>query len=166
MSFEDKLDLTKQLIEQSDSEHFIIFSNNNTNVKKIELYLNNYGIPTVSFFSDQDDKERLENLYKFRAKEFVVLVCGDGANRGIHFDFNSHVIQFDSATNATNLLHRFGRTGRLGQKGSATSFMRKEDYPLLSTFQELIDNSKPVNAAFSRKRSFSKRINTTNETNH
>lgn len=156
-TIEEKMQAIVQLIDQSTEENFIIFCSKNDNVEGIVKYLNENNITALSFSSDIPDQQKVENLFKFRSKNYIAFVCSDSANRGIHFDFDCHVIQFDSANNAINLLHRFGRTGRLGKKGVVTSFVKKEDYALLGKFQELIDNSQPVKEVFSKNRSFSKR---------
>ena len=154
---EQKMQAIIQLIDQSKEEHFIIFCSKNDHVASITQFLNENNITALPFSSEISDQEKIENLFKFRSKNYIALVCSDSANRGIHFDFDCHVIQFDSANNAINLLHRFGRTGRLGKRGVVTSFVTKDDYALLSKFQELIDSSQPVKEVFSKNRSFSKR---------
>jgi ATP-dependent RNA helicase DeaD len=154
---EEKMQAIIQLIDQSPEEHFIVFCSRNEHVDAITKYLNQNNITALPFSSDNSDQDKVENLFKFRSKNYVAFVCSDSANRGIHFDFDSHVIQFDSAKNAINLLHRFGRTGRLGKKGVVTSFVKKEDYALLGRFQELMDNSQPMKEIFSKNRAFSKR---------
>lgn len=156
LDFETKLDFLLQLIEKAEGEHFVIFCQKNESVQQVNRFLNDNEIPSLEFSSSLNDTQRIENLFKFRSGKHVAFVCSDNANRGIHFDFNAHVIQFDSAQNAINLLHRFGRTGRLGNTSHVTSFVCKEDVVLLSNFQNLMDNAEKITDILSRKRAFSK----------
>ena len=158
LTMETKLDLLLQLIQSSQSEYFVIFAQKNESVRQISQFLVEQDVPVVDFHSDMKEAQRVEHLFKFRSGKYPVFVCGDSANRGLHFDFDAHVVQFDSAQNAINLLHRFGRTGRLGKKGKVTSFVCEADYALLTRFQDLMENAKRITPIVTRKRSFSKNL--------
>ena len=135
----------------------MVFCSSNEEVSSVATFLSQKDVPALPLHGELNDSEKLQNMLNFRQKKFPVLVCSDAANRGVHFDFNPHIVQFSSPQNAIALLHRFGRTGRLGKKGVVTSFVTAADVPLLASFQELINNSLTIDAISSRKRSFSKK---------
>ena len=158
LSLDTKLDLLLQLIQSSASEYFVVFAQKNESVRQISQFLGENGVPVIEFQSELKEAQRVERLFQFRSGKYPIFVCGDSANRGLHFDFDAHVVQFDSAQNAINLLHRFGRTGRLGKKGKVTSFVVEEDYALLTRFQDLMENAERITPIVTRKRSFSKNL--------
>ena len=123
LGIDQKMDLLSQLIELSPNDRFIVFTQKTSDVTLIANYLNEHEAPAIEFHSDLNDNQRVDNLYRFKSNQYAVLVCSDSANRGIHFDFDTHVVQFESAKNAISLLHRFGRTGRLGEKGNVVSMI-------------------------------------------
>ena len=137
LSLEKKLALLKEIIFVSEYEHFIIFCQSNAVVFDLYQYLNYQGIPSLYLSGSMPETERLTNLLSFKSNEASVLVCSDSANRGLHFNFNSHIIQFDSPPTPIEMLHRFGRTGRLGKKGKVTSFMTEKDTKLYMNFDKL-----------------------------
>lgn len=87
-----------------------------------------------------------------------VMVCTDAAARGIDIQDISHVIQADFAPNAIDFLHRIGRTGRAGKAGRVTSLYREHNLALVQVLQSYISEGRPLEAAFSRARSFSKKM--------
>jgi len=152
----ERLNLLKDVVFSSEYNHFIVFCSANKDVMTVTEYLISQGIPTTYLTGDMSEPGRLKNLLKFKSTDANILVCSDSVNRGFHFDFDCHVIQFDTAKHVFNLLHRFGRTGRLGKKGHVTSFVTKADHKLLSTFTKLMENSKTLDPLFSRNRSLSR----------
>lgn len=153
-----RLDLLLSVILTSEYERFLIFCNTNQEVDEVHYYLEQRNISSIRFISSLSESQRINALCKFKSDKNTILVASDLANRGLHFDFDPHVVQFSCAQNAITLLHRFGRTGRLGKKGRVTSFITNTDVPLLSSFQDLTSQSLPVAAITSRKRSFNKKL--------
>ena len=144
LSFEEKLYTLQNIIENSDYNNFIIYINSNEKIKQILFYFKTIGFPICEISQNLKENENTFNMYKFKNNELPILICSDSMNRGIHFDFPCHVIQFDSAKNLNDLVHRFGRTGRLGGKGLVTSFCGKNDFNLLLQFQEFLDQGESL----------------------
>ena len=88
----------------------------------------------------------------------VVLVCTDAAARGLDIQGVDHVIQADFAKSAIDFLHRAGRTARAGKAGRVTSLYDVDAEPLVNAIREAVEAGKPVEGAFSRKRSFRKKF--------
>ena len=154
----EKIALLVKLIPSSVDSSFIVFVRNGSHVKSIAEVLASHNITSLGLTSEMSDTDRLYSLYRFKNGKASVLICTDVVCRGVHIDFDCHVVQFDCAENAVSLLHRFGRTGRMGRKGVVTTFMTQKDRPLLERFQGMIDSKNDISPIISRKRSFSKRF--------
>lgn len=107
------------------------------------------GVPTL---------ERFATLAAFRAGEVDVLVCTDSAARGLDVPGVAHVVQADFALNAVDYLHRAGRTARAGAPGRLTSLFDDEAAQLVAAVRAAVEAGSPVEDAFSRKRSFRKKL--------
>ncbi|KAI3816819.1 hypothetical protein L1987_16524 [Smallanthus sonchifolius] len=87
-----------------------------------------------------------------------IFVCTDAAARGTDIPNVSHVIQAEFATSAVDFLHRVGRTARAGQTGLVTSMYNKSNHDLVAAVRQAGKLCQPVEKAFSRKRSFRKKL--------
>jgi superfamily II DNA/RNA helicase len=85
-------------------------------------------------------------------------VSTDAAARGIDIAQVTQVVQADFASNAVDFLHRIGRTARAGCSGKVASLYMPEDAPLAEVQQQFIEAGEPIEGAFSRNRSFSKKM--------
>ena len=102
--------------------------------------------------------ERMANLEEFRRAEDAVLVCTDAASRGLDIPDVSCVVQVGFAASAVDYVHRIGRTARAGKMGRVVNVYTRESEDLVRSVREAIRGGRPVQDAFSRKRSFRKRI--------
>jgi superfamily II DNA/RNA helicase len=91
------------------------------------------------------------------------MVCTDAAARGLDIQDITHVIQADFAPNAIDFIHRIGRTGRAGRKGKVTSLYRQENLGLVSVLRQYVEEGRPLEAMFSRARSFSRKLKRSGE---
>ena len=57
-----------------------------------------------------------------------------------------------------DFIHKIGRTGRAGRAGKVTSLYRQQSGALAEVLRQYIDEGRPLEAAFSRARSFSRKI--------
>mmetsp|Transcript_4811 Transcript_4811/g.12634 ORF Transcript_4811/g.12634 Transcript_4811/m.12634 type:complete len:103 (-) Transcript_4811:20-328(-) len=88
-----------------------------------------------------------------------VQVCTDSASRGIDIPGVACVVQAGFASSAVDYLHRIGRTARAGRRGKVVSiYSESESGDLVRAVKRAIDRDMPVEDAFSRKRSFRKKI--------
>lgn len=66
--------------------------------------------------------------------------------------------QADFAPNAIDFLHRIGRTARAGNTGRVSSLYREHNRALVDVVRKYIVEGVPLEAAFSRARSFRRKL--------
>lgn len=138
LSFEDRMEVLKEIINNLDHDNFIIYCNHNKSVKQIGEYLTSQAVPCQMHHIDQLEGESIRAINLFSTGNFKALVCSDSINRGIHFNFPLHLIQFDPAENMYSLIHRVGRTGRLGRQPTMTSMIDDQNRTFLGLFQGVV----------------------------
>ena len=116
------------------------------------------GVRSAAYHSGVPTAERFATLAAFRAGEVDVLVCTDSAARGLDVPGVAHVVQAEFALNAVDYLHRAGRTARAGAPGRLTSLFDDEAAQLVAAVRSAVEAGSPVEDAFSRKRSFRKKL--------
>lgn len=114
--------------------------------------------PVLVYHSGVSAADRTSVLQRMGKEQGVVLVCTDAAARGLDIEDISHVVQADFAGSAIDYLHRVGRTARAGKSGTVTSLYAEEMAPLVDVIREAVAEGRPVEGAFSRKRSFKKKF--------
>jgi ATP-dependent RNA helicase DDX24/MAK5 len=73
--------------------------------------------------AQQQQRQRLKALDRFRADESGVLVATDVAARGLHIPEVASVIQYQLPPTADTYIHRAGRTGRGDARGACISLV-------------------------------------------
>ena len=112
----------------------------------------------LEFHNGVPRHDRAENLERFRSLKHAVLVCTDSASRGLDVPLVSCVVQFGFAATAVDYLHRIGRTARAGHPGRAVSVYMPQDDALVDAVRRAVAEGRPVEKAFSRRRSFRKKL--------
>jgi len=80
-----------------------------------------------SFSSDLQASQRQDLLQRFNAGALDVLVCSDGAARGLDLERVDTVISYDTPVHVKTYIHRVGRTARAGNRGSAYSLLESRE---------------------------------------
>lgn len=135
----------------------MVFANTVGAVESIAKILRGAGIECRCYHRDTSLEESAEVLTDFR-QNGGVLVCTDAAARGVDIPNVSHVIQAEFAKSAVDFLHRTGRTARAGQSGLVTSLYYESDRDLVAAVRQAEGLGRPVEDAFSRKRSFRNKL--------
>ncbi|KAK4261262.1 hypothetical protein QN277_004285 [Acacia crassicarpa] len=135
----------------------MVFANTVEAVEAVAKLLVRSGIECLRYHKECTLDERSKALVEFRERGGV-LVCTDAAARGVDIPNVSHVIQADFASSAVDFLHRVGRTGRAGQFGLVTSMYTESNRELVDAVRRAGELGRPVERAFSRKRSFRNKI--------
>jgi ATP-dependent RNA helicase DDX10/DBP4 len=90
----------------------IVFSNTIKACRRIQYFVEAFGMKTVNLHSHMQQKQRIQKLEKFkRSTLFNILIATDVAARGLDFQI-SHVVQVGVPVNGDTYVHRAGRTAR------------------------------------------------------
>jgi ATP-dependent RNA helicase DDX51/DBP6 len=81
----------------------------------------------AAFSGDLLAARRAQLLEQFNDGEIDVLICSDGAARGLDLRNVHAVINYDIPVHAKTYIHRVGRTARAGQKGLAYSILEARE---------------------------------------
>jgi superfamily II DNA/RNA helicase len=142
----------------------LVFANTVAAAAALAAELSGAGVRAAAYHSGMGQLERFAALAAFRAGDIDVLVCTDAAARGLDVPAVAHVVQAEFALSAVDYLHRAGRTARAGAPGLLTSLYDADAGPLVAAVRSAVDGGEPVEEAFSRKRSFSKKLKKYGET--
>ena len=82
--------------------------------------------------SKMTQRNRREDLQKFKGGISTILISTDLASRGLDIKQCDLVINFDMPLSSETFIHRAGRTGRIGNKGLCISFISQHDLELLN----------------------------------
>nr|GEW21670.1 DEAD-box ATP-dependent RNA helicase 22 [Tanacetum cinerariifolium] len=153
----DAVNHTKLLSSDNGVSRTMVFANTVEAVEAIATVLQGTGIECYCYHSESSLEERTRNLVDFQ-ENGGIFVCTDAAARGTDIPNVSHVIQAEFATSAVDFLHRVGRTARAGQPGLVTSMYNESNRDLVAAVRQAGKLCEPVEKAFSRKRSFRKKL--------
>jgi translation initiation factor 4A len=94
------------------------------------------GFAVCQMHSDLTYNERIETIEKFRTGSFRVMISSGMTARGFDVQQVSTVVNFDIGRNIETYIHAVGRAGRHGRKGTAISFVTKQDMDFLSKLEQ------------------------------
>ncbi|GIL99170.1 hypothetical protein Vretimale_4395 [Volvox reticuliferus] len=139
----------------------LIFAADGASADAVSELLFGGHVPHVVYHKSRPKLEQAAALEALREQDGTVMVCTDAAARGLDVQGITHVVQADFAPNTIDFLHRIGRTARAGNSGRATSLYRERNRPLVEVIRKYISEGVPLEAAFSRARSFSRKLKRT-----
>lgn len=136
-------ELNKLLITESPKTA-VVFCKTKENVDKVfeALVRKKYSIGKIH--GGMLQKERMDQMERFKKGNFRILIATDVAARGIDVEGITHVINYDLPVEKEAYVHRIGRTGRAGAKGKALSLVNQYEDRLLNTIQEYIGFEVPL----------------------
>ncbi|CRK46072.1 hypothetical protein BN1723_006851 [Verticillium longisporum] len=85
----------------------------------------------TSLHSRLPQRQRTDNLARFRAAAARILVATDVASRGLDIPEVALVVNYDIPRDPDDYIHRVGRTARAGRKGEAVTFVGQRDVELV-----------------------------------
>ena len=116
----------------------IIFCNRTTTANLLERLLRLLEHRVTSLHSLLPQRERIDNLARFRASAARILVATDVASRGLDIPGVDLVINYDVPRNPDDYVHRVGRTARAGKKGDAVTLVGQRDVALFLAIEARI----------------------------
>jgi len=138
-----KFRLLLGLVQKSDAERLLIFSNTKSGVTMIEERLTENGIKAFALTGDIPQRKRLKIIERFMGGEIKIVIATDVASRGLHIEDVGYVINYDLPQNPEDYVHRIGRTARAGKRGTAISIASEDDVYYLEPIEKLIDGKLP-----------------------
>ncbi len=135
---EKKNELLVKLLENPEMESVLVFTRTKYGADKVAKLLNKAKITAEAIHGNKSQNNRQRTLANFKERKTRVLIATDIASRGIDVDELSHVVNFELPNVPETYVHRIGRTGRAGHQGTAYSFCKEEEMPLLRDIEKLI----------------------------
>ncbi|KAK7960798.1 ATP-dependent RNA helicase DBP8 [Apiospora saccharicola] len=126
------------LTEENVEKNIIVFVNKGQTCEYLHHLLRLLDHRVVSLSSKLPQRERINNLGRFRASAARILVATDVAARGLDIPEVSMVINYDLPRNPDDYIHRVGRTARAGRKGDAVSFVGQRDVDLVLAIEKRV----------------------------
>ena len=116
----------------------MIFCNRTATANLIERLLRQLDHRVTSLHSVLPQKDRTDNLARFRALAARILVATDVASRGLDVPEVDLVINYDVPRNPDDYIHRVGRTARAGKSGEAITLIGQRDVSLFLAIESRI----------------------------
>lgn len=116
----------------------IIFCNRTATANLLERLLRLLDHRVTSLHSLLSQRDRTDNLARFRASAARILVATDVASRGLDIPEVDLVINYDVPRNPDDYIHRVGRTARAGKEGEAITLVGQRDVALFLAIEARI----------------------------
>lgn len=126
--------LTDTNVEKS----LIIFCNRTSTAEYLHHLLRLLEHRVTSLHSKLPQRQRIDNLGRFRASAARILVATDVASRGLDIPEVSLVINYDVPQEPDDYIHRVGRTARAGRKGDAVTFVGQRDVERIHAIEDRV----------------------------
>ncbi|UKZ59421.1 uncharacterized protein TrAtP1_000728 [Trichoderma atroviride] len=126
------------LTEANINKSIIIFCNRTTTADYLHHLLRLLDHRVTSLHSKLPQRQRTDNLARFRASAARILVATDVAARGLDIQEVSLVVNYDIPRDPDDYIHRVGRTARAGRKGEAVTFVGQRDVDLVLAIEERV----------------------------
>jgi ATP-dependent RNA helicase DDX49/DBP8 len=117
------------------SKSIIIFCNRTATADYLTHLLRLLDHRVTALHSKLPQRQRIDNLGRFRASAARILVATDVAARGLDIPEVALVINYDIPRDPDDYIHRVGRTARAGRKGGAVTFVGQRDVQLVQAIE-------------------------------
>lgn len=126
------------LTEANQDKTVIIFCNRTSTAEYLHHLLRLLDHRVTSLHSKLPQRQRIDNLARFRASAARILVATDVAARGLDIPEVSLVVNYDIPRDPDDYIHRVGRTARAGRKGEAATFVGQRDVELVLAIEKRV----------------------------
>jgi len=116
----------------------LVFCNRTATANLIERLLRNLEHRVTSLHSLLPQRDRTDNLARFRASAARILVATDVASRGLDIPAVDLVVNYDVPRNPDDYIHRVGRTARAGKAGEAITLVGQRDVGLFLAIEKRV----------------------------
>ncbi|WYZ40721.1 hypothetical protein EsH8_IV_001062 [Colletotrichum jinshuiense] len=126
------------LTDANVDKSVIIFCNRTSTADYLHHLLRLLDHRVTSLHSGLPQRQRIDNLGRFRAAAARILVATDVASRGLDIPEVALVVNYDIPRNPDDYIHRVGRTARAGRKGEAVTFVGQRDVELVLAIEKRV----------------------------
>ena len=119
------------LTTQNVTKSIILFCNHTATADYLTHLLRLLEHRVTALHSKLPQRQRIDNLGRFRAAAARILVTTNVAARGLDIPEVGLVINYDIPRDPDDYIHRVGRTARAGRKGEAVTFVGQRDVELV-----------------------------------
>ncbi|QUC18577.1 uncharacterized protein UV8b_02818 [Ustilaginoidea virens] len=126
------------LTESNKDKTVIIFCNRTSTADFLHHLLRLLDHRVTSLHSKLPQRQRIDNLGRFRASAARILVATDVAARGLDIPEVSLVINYDVPRDPDDYIHRVGRTARAGRRGESATFVGQRDVELVLAIEDRV----------------------------
>lgn len=126
------------LTEANVDKTVIIFCNRTSTAEFLHHMLRLLDHRVTSLYSKLPQRQRIDNLARFRASAARILVATDVAARGLDIPEVSLVVNYDIPRDPDDYIHRVGRTARAGRSGEAVTLVGQRDVELVLAIEERV----------------------------
>lgn len=121
--------------EANQDKSIIVFCNRTDTANYLHHLLHLLEHKVTSLHSKLPQRQRVDNLSRFRAAAARVLVATDVAARGLDIPEVSLVVNYDIPRDPDVYIHRVGRTARAGRPGDAVTLVGQRDVQLVQAIE-------------------------------
>ncbi len=133
-----KYELFNELIRQQNWFQVLAFTSTKEQADKLIKSLKDDNISAAVCHGDKTQGARRRALQDFKDNKIQVLVATEVAARGLDIEGLDFVVNLNLPFLPEDYVHRIGRTGRAGNKGTAISFISREEERTLSIIETMI----------------------------
>ena len=126
------------LTEANVDKTVILFVNRTSTAEYLHHLLRLLDHRVTSLHSKLPQRQRIDNLGRFRASAARILVATDVAARGLDIPEVSLVVNYDIPRDPDDYIHRVGRTARAGRKGEAVTLVGQRDVDLVLAIEKRV----------------------------
>ncbi|KAL9100112.1 MAG: hypothetical protein Q9163_004473 [Psora crenata] len=116
----------------------IVFCNRTATANLLERILRKLDHRVTSLHSKLSQRDRTDNLARFRASAARILIATDVASRGLDIPAVDLVVNYEVPRNPDDYIHRVGRTARAGKVGEAITLVGQRDVALFLAIEQRI----------------------------
>lgn len=116
----------------------IIFCNRTNTATLLEYMLRLLEHRVTALHSGLAQRDRVNNLARFRAQAARILVATDVAARGLDIPEVALVINYDVPRDPDDYIHRVGRTARAGRMGMSVTLVGQRDVDLIHAIEKRV----------------------------
>jgi ATP-dependent RNA helicase RhlE len=133
-----KYELFNELIRTQNWFQVLAFTSTKEQADKLIKSLKDDKISAAVCHGDKTQGARRRALQDFKDNKIQVLVATEIAARGLDIEGLDFVVNLNLPFLAEDYVHRIGRTGRAGKKGTAISFISREEERTLAVIEAMI----------------------------